>query len=111
MTKKAQGKYAYGFCDRTGFRYPLHDLVEEYVQGRPTGLRVGKDMVDPDHPQNWLGRLGDYADPQGLEDPRPDLSQFESRQVFSFDPVGLNMQTPSLGKYTEKQSQLVVVDN
>ena len=81
-------KYAYGFCDRSGWRYPIKDLVEEYQQGRPTGLRVGKDMVDPDHPQDWVGRHGDYNDPKALENPRPDISLGESRRLFSWDPVG-----------------------
>jgi hypothetical protein len=35
-----------------------------------------------------LGRLGDYADPQALKNPRPDLSQDTSRQLFAFNPVG-----------------------
>ncbi len=87
--KRATGKYAYGFCDRTGFRYPLHDLVEEYEQGRPTGLLVGRDMADPDHPQNWLGRLEHYEDPQALESPRPDPGQTESRRMSSLAPVGV----------------------
>lgn len=79
---------AYGFCDRTGFRYPIDELVEEYVQGRPTGLLVGKDMVDPDHPQNWVGLQGPYTDPTPLDNPRPDLSVKQSRAQFAFDPVG-----------------------
>ena len=88
MSEKAKGKHAYGFCDRTGFRYPLDELVEEYVQGRPTGLRVGKDMVDPDHPQNWVGLQGPYSDPHALDNPRPDLSEKASRAQFAWDPVG-----------------------
>ena len=53
-----------------------------------TGLMVGKDMLDKDQPQNFLGRLGDYADPQAIRDPRPDLSQDTSRKLSAFDPVG-----------------------
>lgn len=83
----AAGKHAYGFCDRTGFRYPLKDLVYEYKDGVKTGLRVGKDVVDPDHPQNFLGRVK-INDPQALRDPRPDTSLQESRALFGFDPVG-----------------------
>ena len=81
-------KKAYGYCDRSGFRYPLNELVEEYVQGRPTGLRVGKDMADPDHPQNWVGLSGPYDDPRPLENPRPDASLRESRAQFAWNPVG-----------------------
>jgi len=83
----AAGKHAYGFCDRTGFRYPLKDLVYEYKDGVKTGMRIGKDVVDPDHPQNFLGRVK-INDPQALRDPRPDTAQDASRALFGFDPVG-----------------------
>jgi hypothetical protein len=78
----ARGKYAFGFCDRTGFRYPLKDLVPEYKNGVKTGLLVGRDVVDPDHPQNFLGRVKIF-DPQSLRNPRPDPTL---REVFV--PVG-----------------------
>jgi len=68
---KARGKYAYGFCDRSGFRYDLHDLVYEFRNGVRNGLRVGKDMVDQDHPQNFIGKIK-AEDAQSLNDPRPD---------------------------------------
>ena len=67
----ARGKYAFGFCDRTGFRYSLDKLVDEYQNGVKTGMRVGFDVVDPDHPQNFLGRVR-TDDPQSLLNPRPD---------------------------------------
>ena len=51
MSAFASGKHAFGFCDLTGFRYPLKDLVPQIVDGRPTGLRVGKDVNSPDQPQ------------------------------------------------------------
>ena len=89
MSNYASGKFAYGYCDRTGFRYPLKDLIEEIEQGRPTGLRVGRDMVDLYHPQDWLGRLPlMLPDPQALRNPRPDLTQGESRRLSSWSPVG-----------------------
>lgn len=67
----AKGKYAFGFCDKTGFRYPLKDLVDEFNNGTRTGFRVGRDVVDPDQPQNFLGRVKIF-DPQSLQNPRPD---------------------------------------
>jgi hypothetical protein len=88
MAKFANGKYAFGFCDRTGFRYKVKDLVPQVRAARMTGLMVGRDMLDKDQPQNFLGRLGDYVDPQALKNPRPDLSQDTSRKLFAFDPVG-----------------------
>lgn len=71
MMTNARGKYAFGFCDRTGFRYSLDQLVDEYQNGVKTGMRVGFDVVDPDHPQNFLGRVR-TDDPQSLLNPRPD---------------------------------------
>ena len=100
--RRANYRYAYGYCDRLGTRHPLNELVEEYVQGRPTGLRVWIGAYDPDHPQNWLGRLGDYTDPELLDDPRPDLTEEESRRMFSFDPVGVGnvLMIGSIGQAT-----------
>jgi hypothetical protein len=71
MAVYAKGKHAFGFCDRTGFRYPIHQLVVEVQNGIPTGFRVGYDVVDPDQPQNFLGRVK-INDPQSLRNPRPE---------------------------------------
>jgi hypothetical protein len=87
MSSYAAGKRAFGFCDRTGFRYPLKDLVPQIENGRPNGLLVGRDVVDEDQPQLQLGRLN-MADPQALRDPRPDTGEAESRKLYAFDPVG-----------------------
>ena len=85
----ARGKYAFGFCDRTGFRYSLDQLVDEYQNGVKTGLKVGFDVVDPDHPQNFLGRVR-VDDPQSLREPRPE-SKIEGVEVkfptFDLDTV------------------------
>ena len=83
----AKGKHAFGFCDRTGFRYPLKDLVHEYRNGVKTGFLVGRDIVDPDQPQNFLGRIK-INDPQSLRNPRPDTALLASRAIVGFDPVG-----------------------
>ena len=83
----AKGKYAFGFCDRTGFRYPLKDLVPEYKNGTKTGFLVGRDVADPDQPQNFLGRIKIF-DPQSLRNPRPDNSVEISRQIIGWNPVG-----------------------
>jgi|TARA_R110001592_G_scaffold201514_1_gene450611 hypothetical protein len=82
----ARGKYAYGFCDKTGFRYPLGELVYEVQKGVKTGLRVGRDIFDPDQPQNWVGVIP-VSDPQALFDPRP-TGATSGRGLFAWDPVG-----------------------
>ena len=87
---KASSENAFGFCDRTGFRYPLKDLVPQYKNGKPTGFLVGRDMVDIDHEQLRLGEVN-ANDPQSLLNPRPDRELAESRALSSWKPVGLNM--------------------
>ena len=77
----ARGKYAFGFCDRTGFRYSLNQLVDEYQNGVKTGMRGGFDVVDIDHPQNFLGRIR-TDDPQSLLNPRPDRKLEEAKVVI-----------------------------
>ena len=81
----ASNKHAYGICDRSGFRYKLNDLVWEYQNGTKTGMRIGKDIVDPDQPQNFLGRVK-INDPQSLKDPRPDYAP--GRGLWGWNPVG-----------------------
>ena len=88
MPTYAKASKAFGFCDKTGFRYKLSDLVYEYKDGTKTGFRVGHDVMDPDQPQNFLGRVR-INDPQALRDPRPDRFS----QGFSFRYPALNAET------------------
>lgn len=87
MAQYAKGSRALGICDRTGFQYKLSDLVYETQNGRRTGLRVGKDVADADHPQNFLGRLK-VVDPRALRDPRPDSDRVQINGLFGWNPVG-----------------------
>lgn len=87
----AKGSRAFGFCDLTGFRYPLRDLVWEIQNGKRTGFRVGRDVVDKDQPQNFLGRVK-INDPQSLYQPRPDTSQAEANALWGWMPVGNPLQ-------------------
>lgn len=82
----AKGSKAFGFCDRTGFRYPLKDLIWEYRNGQRTGFRVGRDVWDKDQPQNFLGRVKIF-DPQSLYQPRPDTSLAQSNSLWGWNPV------------------------
>ena len=85
MSSYAKGSKAFGFCDRTGFRYPLRDLVRQIEDGRWNGLLVGRD--DQDQPQLKLGDVN-ASDPQALRFPRPDKDLTESRALFAWNPVG-----------------------
>jgi hypothetical protein len=87
MSQYARASRALGICDRTGFVYKLSDLVYETQNGKRTGFRVGKDIADGDHPQNFLGRLR-IVDPQSLREPRPDNNRPESVGLFGWRPVG-----------------------
>ena len=87
MSNFASGKHAFGYCDLTGFRYPLKDLVPQIVNGKPTGLLFGKDVVSPDQPQLKLGEIR-TDDPQALRNPRPDRGLAASRRFSAFNPIG-----------------------
>ena len=86
----AKASRAFGFCDRTGFRYPLKDLVQQFENGRPNGMLVGRDVVDIDHEQLRIGEVN-TSDSQSLKNPRPDTSLIENRALYSWKPVGVNM--------------------
>ena len=86
MSNYANGKHAFGFCDRTGFRYRKKDLVPQIENQRPNGLLVGRDVLDKDQPQLQLGRLN-MNDPQAIRNPRPDVSLTESRALAAWNPV------------------------
>ena len=65
MARYASGKRAWGYSDRSGFRYRLRDMIKEW-----NGLKVGIDEYEPKHPQlepNYPG-----PDPTALYEPRPD---------------------------------------
>lgn len=87
MTGYASGKFAFGFCDRCSFRFPLGVLKEEISNGTFTGIKTCPECYDEDHPQNWLGKVV-VDDPQSLRDPRPDIGEDASRRLYGFNPVG-----------------------
>ena len=38
----AKGKYSFGICDRTGFRYPIAELVYEFTNGKKKWIKGRK---------------------------------------------------------------------
>ena len=62
----ASGKYAYGICDITGFRYKLKDMRKTW-----DGLLVGPDQRDDKQPQ-WMPKPN-TQDPQAIRNARPDV--------------------------------------
>jgi len=84
----AEGKKAFGYCDRCGQRYLLKRLKTETVKGRPTNTLVCPECWDPDHPQLKLGMFP-VNDPQALRNPRPNDNLIESRDIqWGWNPVG-----------------------
>ena len=81
----SSGKYAYGICDKTGFRYPLKELVFEFRNGSKTGFRVGIDVLDEDHPQNFVGRIK-FQDDETILDARIDRVEPAAEVLLNPDP-------------------------
>ena len=85
----ASGKNAIAECDRCGFRYKLTVLRKEIIKTKVYNLLVCPTCWDPDQPQLSLG-MYPVSDPQGIRDPRPDLSYYQAGYT------GLQLtQTPS----------------
>jgi hypothetical protein len=73
----ASGKWAIAECDRCDQRFKLKELRREVVKGKNYELLVCKECWDPDQPQLHLGEFP-VDDPQGLRNPRPDRSYYQS---------------------------------
>jgi hypothetical protein len=69
----ASGKNSIAECDRCGFRYKLTTLKKEVVKTKLYNILVCPECWSPDQPQLLLG-MYPVDDPQGVRDPRPDLS-------------------------------------
>ena len=63
MARYATGKKAWGFSDRSGFRYRLREMKTEW-----NGLKVGPDEYEIKHPQLKPSQPG--PDPTALYQPR-----------------------------------------
>ena len=87
MSDFAAGKKAFGFCDRCGFRYDLHELAPEVKDMRTTGYLVCYECKDEAQPQ-WQTGKNKINDPIALRNPRPDKGQSESRRTSAWDPIG-----------------------
>ena len=73
----SSGKFSIAECDRCGFRFKLHELKKEIIKTKVYNLKVCPSCWDPDQPQLQLG-MYPVDDPQGVRDPRPDLSYTQS---------------------------------
>ena len=90
MSNRVVGKYALGICDRSGLTYKLTDLYPQFVDGKDSGLRVSRSMLDEEQPQNFLGEFP-INDPQSLPFTRTDTNVREQRRIaWNWAPVGDN---------------------
>tara|TARA_R110000824_G_scaffold101189_2_gene240286 strand:- start:1449 stop:1970 length:522 start_codon:yes stop_codon:yes gene_type:complete len=78
MARFASNKYALGISDRSGAAYPLRNMRKEW-----TGLLVGKDEWESKQPQ--LTTLRVVADPEALQDARPDRTEPAVDVLLSFN--------------------------
>ena len=76
----SSGKNSIAECDRCGFRFKLTELKKEIIKTKVYNLLVCPTCWDPDQPQLQLG-MYPVDDPQGVRDPRPDLSYYASGQL------------------------------
>ena len=81
MARYASGKKAWGYSDRSGFRYRLSEMITEW-----NGLKVGPDEYEAKHPQLEPIRPG--SDPQALYQPRPDQrTETEGQKLLISNPL------------------------
>ena len=75
MARYASGKNAWGYSDRSGFRYRLSEMKTEW-----SGSKVGPDEFEPKHEQ--LEPISPGPDPQALYDPRPENNIISASVTF-----------------------------
>ena len=96
MARYASGRYAWGYSDRSGFRYRLKDMRKEW-----NGLFVGKDEFESKHPQIDL-RVKN-ADAEARKDERPDRAEHSVSVLLPFNPfkTGTGGSSPTTVTVTE----------
>ena len=72
---------ALGICAKSGKQMRLGDMVRD---GYYEGLLVDPDWYDPPHPQE---KLLPVFDPEGIQDPSPDLDGAQSEALVLNVPV------------------------
>ena len=75
----SSGKYSIAECDRCGQRYMLKQLKKLTIKTKQVNIKVCPECWEPDQPQLQLG-MYPVNDPQGVREPRPDVSYLQSGQ-------------------------------
>ena len=100
MGQLARGKYARAISDRSGMEFPYKEMVKEW-----NGSRVHISEFEPKHPQ--LEPKPHTADPQGLQNARPDRTEPQTDPLLQSNPFiitsgssTINVFEPSHGRTT-----------
>lgn len=73
----SSGKNSIAECDRCGFRFKLTVLKKLTIKTKEVSIKVCPTCWEPDQPQLQLG-MYPVDDPQGVREPRPDNSYYQS---------------------------------
>jgi|TARA_R110000824_G_scaffold160965_3_gene336056 hypothetical protein len=101
----ASGKNAWGISDRSGRRYRLRTMKQEW-----TGSLVGPDEYESKQPQ--LSPPQPFPDPQALRNPRPDRVEPPVEVILRVNPfltagVGSNVLTVIQPGHSRKTGDIV----
>ena len=95
MARYASGKKAWGYSDRSGFRYRLRDMIKEW-----NGSTVHISEFERKHPQ--LEPLPIISDPEALDNARPQRA--DSRCFVGLIGVNTNIFS-SVGMQPKKDAK------
>ena len=82
MAKLSSGKYAKAISDRSGMEFPYNEMVKEW-----NGARVHISEFEPKQPQLQPRPHG--ADPEGLEQARPDRTEPATDRLLPGNPFNI----------------------
>lgn len=86
----AHGRFAISICDRCGFEYPYHELIEEW-----NGARVCRvNCFEVKHPQ--LNPNIRVSDPEALYHSRPDRIEPPTERILAPNPFRTGIEDSSL---------------
>ena len=82
MSNTASGKFSKFISDRSGMEFPYKEMVKEW-----NGARVHISEFEPKHPQ--LEPKPHTADPQGLQNARPDRTEPATENLLPSNPFNI----------------------
>ena len=92
MSNTASGKHSKFISDRSGMEFPYKEMVKEW-----NGARVHISEFEPKHPQ--LEPKPHTADPQGLQNARPDRTEPQTDPLLSSNPFIITSGSSTISVY------------